>query len=86
MPLPIGPKPISPQGQLTVPSELMAALNLRPGDKVYLQESDDYPGCLMVIPVEIASKWWDLGKAGSRQPRRDGEGDDEAANSQNGLE
>lgn len=62
---PHGPHKIGQNRQVAVPAELMKAVDLRPGDAVYLQASPDTEGTLMIIPVELATKWFETGRRAS---------------------
>ncbi len=59
---PHGPHRIGQNRQVAIPAELMRSVHLRPGDEVYVQVSDDPPGTLLVIPMEIATTWFEQGK------------------------
>jgi antitoxin component of MazEF toxin-antitoxin module len=61
---PHGPHRIGRNRQVALPAELMTRVHLRPGDGVYLQVSDDPPGALLVIPLEVATKWFEAGRKG----------------------
>lgn len=63
MSLPHGPKPISKNGQIVLPKEVLAAADLQPGDAVYVMSNDQPPGSILVIPVEIAARWFEQGRA-----------------------
>jgi antitoxin component of MazEF toxin-antitoxin module len=47
---------------VALPAELMKAVDLQPGDAVYLQANPDVPGTLMVVPMEIATRWFEAGR------------------------
>lgn len=59
---PHGPHRIGRNRQVAPPAELMARVHLRPGDEEYLQVSDEPEGTLLVIPVEIATRWFEAGE------------------------
>jgi len=41
------------KSQVTIPSELVKKLKLKPGDKLEIEEKD---GCLIITPVEVVSR------------------------------
>lgn len=59
---PHGPHRIGQNRQVALPADLMKRVHLRPGDEVYLQVSDDPAGTLLLIPMEIATRWFERGK------------------------
>jgi bifunctional DNA-binding transcriptional regulator/antitoxin component of YhaV-PrlF toxin-antitoxin module len=62
---PVGPHPISAKRQVTLPAEVMRAAHLRPGDKVYCEGQERPVGGIVLVPMEIAERWWSLGKRGA---------------------
>jgi antitoxin component of MazEF toxin-antitoxin module len=71
MTAPHGPHRIGQNRQVALPVDLMSRVHLRPGDEVYLQVNDDPPGTLLVIPMEIATKWFETGKRASAHGAED---------------
>jgi AbrB family looped-hinge helix DNA binding protein len=59
MALPHGPHKIATNGQVLLPKEVLAEAGLRPGDGVYLLAQG---GTILVIPVEIVSRWFERGR------------------------
>lgn len=59
---PHGPHKIATNGQVVVPKEVLAAAGLAAGDLVYVQATDDPPGAVLVIPVGIAARWFEVGR------------------------
>lgn len=59
---PHGPHRIGQNRQVALPAELMNPVDLRPGDSVYLQANPDAPGTLMIVPVEMAARWFNAGR------------------------
>ena len=49
----------------------MKMVDLRPGDEVYLQVNPDLEGTLLVIPVEVATRWFEAGQEASRRRQHD---------------
>jgi len=67
MTIPHGPRPLSAQGQISLPKELISAIGLRPGDSaLFVIENDDPPGTLLLVPAEMAEKWFGKGLRASR--------------------
>lgn len=70
---PHGPHRIGQNRQVALPAGLMSRVHLRPGDEVYLQVNEDPPGTLLVIPMEIATAWFEAGRQavehGAEHPR-----------------
>ena len=64
---PHGPIKINANRQIALPKALTDRLRLRPGDMVYLLQSDSEPGSLMIVPVERVSEWIRLGRSAERQ-------------------
>jgi bifunctional DNA-binding transcriptional regulator/antitoxin component of YhaV-PrlF toxin-antitoxin module len=68
MAIPHGPRPLSSQGQISLPKELLAAIGLRPGESaLFVIENDDPPGTLLLIPAEMAEEWFGEGRRTSRR-------------------
>ena len=63
MSLPHGPRPISKNGQIVLPKEVLGEADLAYGDSVYVMSHDDPPGTILVVPVEIAARWIEQGRA-----------------------
>ena len=66
---PHGPRPISPQGQLGLPKELLEAVGLKAGSEVYVMENEDPKGTILIVPKQLLTSWVDRGRQrrGSRQ-------------------
>jgi len=45
----------------------MKLVHLQPGDSVYLQVNPDVPGTLVLVPVEMAARWFDTGRCADRK-------------------
>jgi bifunctional DNA-binding transcriptional regulator/antitoxin component of YhaV-PrlF toxin-antitoxin module len=68
MATPHGPRPISNQGQVSLPKEILAAIGLEPGaSAVFVLEHDDPQGSILLIPEAMATDWFRSGLDGSRQ-------------------
>ncbi len=67
MHIPFGPHKISTNGQIVLPKEVLNAAGLAPGDSVYVQVADDPPGAVLVVPTEIAGRWFEAGRATERE-------------------
>lgn len=63
---PYGPHKVATNGQVVVPKEVLGAAGLAAGDSVYVQAVEDPPGAVLIVPVEIAARWFEAGKAGDR--------------------
>lgn len=63
---PHGPIRIAANRQIVLPKALTDRLRLRPGDMVYVLQSDSEPHSLVVVPVERVSEWIRLGRAAER--------------------
>jgi bifunctional DNA-binding transcriptional regulator/antitoxin component of YhaV-PrlF toxin-antitoxin module len=63
---PHGPHPIAKNGQVVLPKEVLNAVRLSPGDSVYIVAADDPPGAVLVVPVEIATRWFESGREAER--------------------
>ncbi len=62
MAIPHGPRPISSQGQISLPKELIVAIGLRPGaSSVFVIENDDPAGTLLLVPSAMAEEWFGEG-------------------------
>jgi AbrB family looped-hinge helix DNA binding protein len=62
---------ISSNRQIALPKALMDRLHLRPGDMVYVLQSDSEQQGLVVVPVERVSEWVRLGRAVERDRAQD---------------
>ncbi len=40
----------------------MEAASLEAGDSIYLQVQDDPPGSILLIPVEVVTRWLEQGR------------------------
>jgi len=60
---PYGPHVIGPKRQVSIPADVLRALKLGPGDEVYFQVTTEPQGCVLVVPVEVADRWWSRGQA-----------------------
>jgi hypothetical protein len=49
-----------------MPKEVLYAAGLAPGDSVYIQASEDPPGSVVIVPVEVAARWFEAGKVSDR--------------------
>lgn len=67
MHIPFGPHKISANGQIVLPKEVLIAAGLAPGDTVYVQVADDPAGAVLVVPTEMAGRWFEAGLARERQ-------------------
>lgn len=63
MSLPHGPHPISKNGQIVLPKDVLAEADLEYGDAVYVMSNDEPPGTILVIPVEVAARWFEQGRS-----------------------
>ena len=68
---PHGPIKISVNRQIALPKALLDRLRLRPGDQVFVLQSDAEPDGLVVVPLERVSEWIRLGRAAERQDSGD---------------
>lgn len=59
---PHGPYRISQNGQVVLGKDVLAATGLQPGDSVYLLPHDEPEGSILVVPVEVAVRWFQLGR------------------------
>jgi AbrB family looped-hinge helix DNA binding protein len=66
---PHGPRPIAKNGQVVVPKEVLRAADLKAGDSVYFIAGDDPPGTVLIVPVEIATRWFEHGRRNSMDTR-----------------
>lgn len=64
---PHGPYRISSNGQVVLGKEVLASAGLTPGDNVYLVPYDDPEGSILVLPVRVALRWLEAGRAEERQ-------------------
>lgn len=69
--IPHGPHPIGAKRQVVVPSQVMRDADLHTGDGVYFEVLDDPAGCVLMIPVEVAERWWQMGKTATRDRSED---------------
>jgi bifunctional DNA-binding transcriptional regulator/antitoxin component of YhaV-PrlF toxin-antitoxin module len=67
---PFGPKPIARSGQLVIPKELLALTGLAPGNEVYLMAHDELDGAIVVIPAEMAVRWFEAGRKQAPKPQK----------------
>jgi antitoxin component of MazEF toxin-antitoxin module len=60
---------------VAIPADLMKLVHLTPGDEVYLQVNPDLEGTLLVVPVEVATRWFEAGRRAdqkaSERPQHD---------------
>jgi len=59
---PHGPHRISKNGQIVLPKEVLQAARLESGDAVYVIVIEDPPGSILVVPMEVATRWFELGR------------------------
>jgi bifunctional DNA-binding transcriptional regulator/antitoxin component of YhaV-PrlF toxin-antitoxin module len=59
---PHGPIKISANRQIALPKALVERVRLRPGDSVYVLQSDVEPSSLVVVPVERITTWLQMGR------------------------
>ena len=64
---PHGPIKINANRQIALPKALTDRLRLRPGDMVYVLQSDSESHSLVIVPVERVSEWIRLGRAVERE-------------------
>jgi antitoxin component of MazEF toxin-antitoxin module len=64
---PHGPHRIGQNRQVALPADLMKSVDLRPGDSVYLQANPDVRGTLLVVPMELATRWFEAGRQADRR-------------------
>ncbi|MHB1846255.1 MAG: AbrB/MazE/SpoVT family DNA-binding domain-containing protein [Deltaproteobacteria bacterium] len=64
---PHGPHKIATNGQVVVPKEVLNAAGLAAGDSVYLQVVEEPPGAVLIVPVKVASRWFEVGKSATRE-------------------
>jgi len=62
---PYGPHRIGQNRQIALPADLMKSVDLGTGDSVYLQVNPDAEGTLIVVPVEMAARWFEIGRRAS---------------------
>jgi bifunctional DNA-binding transcriptional regulator/antitoxin component of YhaV-PrlF toxin-antitoxin module len=68
---PHGPRPISTQGQVSVPKEVLVAVGLTPGSSaVFVLENDAPPGTILLVPEDMAAGWFASGRARAGEARR----------------
>lgn len=62
MAVPIGPRRIAAKNQVSIPTELLAAIDSAVGDGLWLAVNPDRPGTLVVMPrsimEEVFQKGW----------------------------
>lgn len=58
---PHGPHRIGKTRQIAIPDALLKAVRLQQGDEVYFT-TGEVPGTLLIVPVEIASTWFERGR------------------------
>ncbi|MGQ0824220.1 MAG: AbrB/MazE/SpoVT family DNA-binding domain-containing protein [Actinomycetota bacterium] len=63
---PHGPHKVATNGQVVVPKDVLHAAGLSAGDLVYVQAVEDPPGAVLIVPVEVAARWFEAGKATDR--------------------
>jgi bifunctional DNA-binding transcriptional regulator/antitoxin component of YhaV-PrlF toxin-antitoxin module len=60
--VPSGPRKVLPKKQLTIPGELLEAIGVHQGDRVFLMLNPDKPGTIVVIPeplmAEVVREEW----------------------------
>lgn len=64
---PRGPHRIGQNRQVAIPADLMKMVDLRPGDEVYLQINPDLEGTLLVVPAEVATRWFEAGRRAEQE-------------------
>jgi antitoxin component of MazEF toxin-antitoxin module len=57
-----GPHPISSKLQVRLPAKLAKQLSIEAGDEFYWRASDDEPGVLMLLPVEVVERRYSAGE------------------------
>lgn len=62
MAIPYGPHSVAKNGQVVIPRDVLHAVRLKAGDSVYVMEADEPAGAILVIPVEMASRWFEVGR------------------------
>lgn len=62
---PHGPHKIAANGQVVVPKDVLNAVGLAAGDSVYVQALDDPPGAVLIVPADIAARWFEAGRTGA---------------------
>lgn len=60
---PYGPSKIPATRQIALPAELLKAINVKIGDKVYVFKAEDIEGALTVVPRKIVEGWIDVGRS-----------------------
>ena len=63
---PHGPHRIAKNGQVVIPREILHAASLEAGDAVYFQVNDELAGSILVVPMEVATRWFELGQRAER--------------------
>ena len=65
--VPHGPYRISRNGQVVLGKEVLEATGLNPGDSVYLVPGGDPSGGILVIPTEVAARWFEKGRKAEQE-------------------
>lgn len=76
-----GPKPVNRNRQIAIPAELMNTVGLQIGDQVYLAQHEELPEAIVVVPIEVVTRWLDAGRralSGTESPDDRSAGDDRA--------
>lgn len=74
-----GPITVSKNLQIRLPVKMARALHIHPGDEVFLRASDDDPGALVLLPVEVVERRYAFGakaelESQALEPPRGGDG------------
>lgn len=69
--VPHGPYRISRNGQVVLGKEVLEATGLNPGDAVYLVPGGDASAGILVIPAEVAARWFEAGREAERHRAKD---------------
>ena len=75
---PHGPIKISANRQIALPKALTDRLRLKPGDSVYVLQSETEPESLLVVPVERLTEWVRIGRGRQEQAKQVREVSDDA--------
>lgn len=67
MGVPYGPHSIAKNGQIVIPRDVLHAVRLKPGDSVYVMEAEEPPGAILIVPVEMASQWFEVGRQAAQE-------------------
>ena len=65
-----GPHRIARNGQVVIPRELLRAAQLNAGDAVYLTESEEGEGAVLMLFADLAIEWFETGRRASRGATR----------------